>query len=52
MTTLKPISLDDKYDLAKERVFVTGYQALIRACAMQLLEQFRSGLASSVKAAE
>ncbi len=31
MTTLKPVSLDDKYDLTQDRVFVTGYQALIRA---------------------
>ena len=26
---LNPVSLDDKYDLAKDRVLVTGYQALI-----------------------
>ena len=35
MTTLKPVSLDDKYDLGQSRIFVTGYQALIRACLMQ-----------------
>src|SRR5258708_779393 len=28
--TLKPVRLDDKYDLAQPRVFVTGYQALVR----------------------
>ncbi len=32
---LRPVSLEDKFDLAKDRVFVTGYQALIRACLMQ-----------------
>ncbi|MGI8525470.1 MAG: indolepyruvate ferredoxin oxidoreductase family protein [Pseudolabrys sp.] len=44
MTTLKPVSLDDKYDLAKDRVFVTGYQALIRACLMQKERDRRAGL--------
>ncbi|MBV9259960.1 MAG: indolepyruvate ferredoxin oxidoreductase family protein, partial [Pseudolabrys sp.] len=44
MTTLKPVSLDDKYDLGKDRVFVTGYQALIRACLMQKELDRRSGL--------
>src|ERR1044072_6087308 len=29
--TLKNVTLDDKYDLSQSRVFVTGYQALIRA---------------------
>jgi indolepyruvate ferredoxin oxidoreductase len=32
---LKTVSLDDKYDLTQSRVFVTGYQALIRATLMQ-----------------
>jgi indolepyruvate ferredoxin oxidoreductase len=32
---LKTVTLDDKYDLTHSRVFVTGYQALIRACLMQ-----------------
>ena len=32
---LRPVSLDDKYDLNQSHVFVTGYQALIRACLMQ-----------------
>ncbi len=44
MTTLKPVSLDDKYDLGKDRVFVTGYQALIRACLMQKERDRRAGL--------
>src|SRR3989440_2478661 len=33
--TLKNVTLDDKYDLSQGRVFVTGYQALIRATLMQ-----------------
>src|SRR3989440_203317 len=33
--TLQNVTLDDKYDLSKSRVFVTGYQALIRATLMQ-----------------
>jgi len=33
--TLKNVTLDDKYDLNQSRVFVTGYQALIRATLMQ-----------------
>jgi len=32
---LKPVSLDDKYDLGKSRVFVTGFQALVRLALMQ-----------------
>jgi indolepyruvate ferredoxin oxidoreductase len=42
--TLRPVSLDDKYDLAQARVFVTGYQALIRACLMQKARDRRAGL--------
>jgi indolepyruvate ferredoxin oxidoreductase len=44
MTTLKPVSLDDKYDLGQDRVFVTGYQALIRAALMQKERDRRAGL--------
>ncbi|MEA2930722.1 MAG: indolepyruvate ferredoxin oxidoreductase [Hyphomicrobiales bacterium] len=33
--TLKNVTLDDKYDLFQSRIFVTGYQALIRATLMQ-----------------
>ena len=32
---LTPVSLDDKYDLGKSRVFVTGFQALVRLTLMQ-----------------
>jgi indolepyruvate ferredoxin oxidoreductase len=42
--TLRPVSLDDKYDLTQERVFVTGYQALIRLCLMQKERDRRAGL--------
>jgi indolepyruvate ferredoxin oxidoreductase len=41
---LKPVSLDDKYDLSKRHVFVTGYQALIRLCMMQKERDRLAGL--------
>jgi indolepyruvate ferredoxin oxidoreductase len=41
---LLPVSLDDKYDLAKDRVFVTGFQALVRVCLMQKERDRRAGL--------
>ena len=44
MTSLHPVSLDDKYDLAQARIFVTGYQALIRACLMQKARDRREGI--------
>ncbi|HML13838.1 MAG TPA: indolepyruvate ferredoxin oxidoreductase family protein, partial [Xanthobacteraceae bacterium] len=37
-------TLDDKYDLTQERVFVTGYQALIRLTLMQKERDRRAGL--------
>ena len=42
--TLRPVSLDDKYDLAQTSVLVTGYQALIRACLMQHARDRAAGL--------
>src|SRR6059036_259330 len=42
--TLKNVTLDDKYDLTQSRVFVTGYQALIRATLMQQERDARAGL--------
>src|SRR3954468_1121627 len=42
--TLKNVTLDDKYDLSQSRVFVTGYQALIRACLMQQERDQLAGL--------
>jgi indolepyruvate ferredoxin oxidoreductase len=41
---LKNVSLDDKYDLGKPQVLVTGYQALIRMCLMQKERDRRAGL--------
>jgi indolepyruvate ferredoxin oxidoreductase len=42
--TLKNVTLDDKYDLTQSRVFVTGYQALIRATLMQQERDRLAGL--------
>jgi indolepyruvate ferredoxin oxidoreductase len=41
---LRPVSLVDKYDLNQSHVFVTGFQALIRACLMQKERDRRAGL--------
>ncbi|MET0444262.1 MAG: indolepyruvate ferredoxin oxidoreductase family protein, partial [Pseudorhodoplanes sp.] len=41
---MRPVSLDDKYDLTKKQVFVTGYQALIRLCLMQKERDRQAGL--------
>jgi indolepyruvate ferredoxin oxidoreductase len=41
---LRKVTLDDKYDLSQERVFVTGYQALIRLTLMQKERDRRAGL--------
>lgn len=41
---LKPVSLDDKYDLSTERVFVSGTQALVRLALMQKERDRRAGL--------
>lgn len=42
--TLANVSLDDKYDLRKGRIFSTGYQALVRLCLMQKELDRRAGL--------
>jgi indolepyruvate ferredoxin oxidoreductase len=42
--TLRQVSLDDKYDLTKRDVFVTGYQALVRLCLMQKARDRLAGL--------
>jgi indolepyruvate ferredoxin oxidoreductase len=42
--TLRPVSLDDKYDLSQPQVLVTGYHALVRACLMQKERDRRAGL--------
>src|SRR5665213_1682254 len=42
--TLRPVSLDDKYDLTQDHVLVTGFQALVRATLMQRERDKRAGL--------
>ena len=42
--TLRPVSLNDKYDLNQSHVLVTGYQALIRACLMQKARDRAAGI--------
>ena len=42
--TLHDVSLDDKYDLSKARVFVTGTQAVARVLLMQKERDRRAGL--------
>ena len=41
---LNHVTLDDKYDLAKSRVFVTGFQAIVRLCLMQKERDRRAGI--------
>src|SRR6201995_339971 len=41
---LKAVSLNDKYDLEKDRIFVTGFQALVRLTLMQKERDRRAGL--------
>jgi indolepyruvate ferredoxin oxidoreductase len=41
---LELVSLDDKYDLRKSRIFVTGFQALVRLSLMQKERDRRAGL--------
>src|SRR5437899_1036365 len=42
--TLADVTLDDKFDLQKSRIFSTGYQALVRLCLMQKELDRRAGL--------
>ncbi|MGZ5828996.1 MAG: indolepyruvate ferredoxin oxidoreductase family protein [Xanthobacteraceae bacterium] len=44
LMSLRNVTLADKYDLAQSRVFVTGYQALVRMCLMQKERDRRAGL--------
>src|SRR5438132_11750860 len=41
---LNHVTLDDKYDLSKSRIFVTGFQALVRLTLMQKERDRRAGL--------
>ncbi len=43
-TALREVSLDDKYDLSKDRVFLTGTQAIIRLLLMQRERDRLAGL--------
>ena len=43
-TKLKPVHLDDKYDLDKDQVFITGTQAVVRLTLMQKERDRRAGL--------
>ncbi len=42
--TLNRVTLEDKYDLSKSRIFVTGFQAVVRLCLMQKERDRRAGL--------
>ena len=42
--TAHDVSLDDKFDLSKERIFVTGSQAVVRLLMMQHERDRRAGL--------
>jgi len=42
--TIHDVSLDDKYDLTKDRIFVTGSQAVVRLLMMQHERDRRAGL--------
>ena len=41
---LNHVTLDDKYDLTKSRIFVTGFQSIVRLCLMQKERDRRAGL--------
>src|SRR5215510_673445 len=44
---LNQVTLDDKYDLAKSRIFVTGLQAIVRLCLMQKERDRRAALTTA-----
>ncbi|MFL6806711.1 MAG: indolepyruvate ferredoxin oxidoreductase family protein [Xanthobacteraceae bacterium] len=44
LMALNHVTLDDKYDLTRSRIFVTGYQALVRLTLMQKERDRRAGL--------
>src|ERR1700690_69564 len=41
---LRDVELDDQYDVGRNQVFVTGFQALVRLCLMQKEVDRRNGL--------
>ena len=44
---LRTVTLDDKYDLSKDRLFITGTQAIVRLLLMQRERDRRAGLATA-----
>jgi indolepyruvate ferredoxin oxidoreductase len=44
---LRPVALDDKYDLDTDRVFISGTQAVVRLALMQKARDMRAGLATA-----
>jgi len=42
--TLHQVALDDKYDLSKERIFISGSQAIVRMLIMQRERDRRNGM--------
>src|SRR2546430_1682390 len=44
---LAQVTLDDKFDLNKARIFSTGYQALVRLTLMQKERDRRAGLSTA-----
>jgi indolepyruvate ferredoxin oxidoreductase len=45
--TLHEVALDDKFDLSKERIFISGAQAVIRMLMMQRERDRRAGLSTA-----
>ncbi len=46
-TVLRPVALDDKYDLAAEEIFISGTQAVVRLLMMQQERDRRAGVDSA-----
>ena len=46
-TALRNVTLDDKYDLSRDRVFITGTQAIIRLLLMQRERDRLAGLSTA-----
>ena len=44
--TVMPVEINDKFDVHKGRVFISGTQALVRLCLMQAELDKRAGLSS------
>ncbi len=44
LSAMAPISINDKYDLTSDRIFLTGTQAIIRLCLIQAERDRMMGL--------